>query len=133
MAHPMQTAENTVALDEILDVEQLHESLTAVSSDLSEGLALLRQTYLEDAEDLVARLEGAIATLDFDQIRFAAHTLKSSSALMGAKQLAQLCSQIESQARQNNPDGLAVLVDQARFAQRQITRLLLTYDPNQMP
>ena len=113
----------------LLDPQQLHESLSAVSSDLLEALDLLRDTYLEDAQDLVEQLGEAAESLDFDQIRFAAHTLKSSSALMGAMALSEVCREIEGKARTQNPDGLTTLVTQAAEAQRRVTEILLAYDP----
>lgn len=115
----------------VLDAQQLHESLSAVSSDLLEALDLLRDTYLEDAQDLVEQLAQAAEALDFEQVRFAAHTLKSSSALMGAMALSELCREIEAKARQHNPDGLTALAAQAADAQRRVAEILLAYDPIQ--
>lgn len=124
--------EDSVAINEIIDIEQLNESLSIMSLDLSQGLELLREAYLKDAEHLLAQLRQAIATLDFTEIRFASHALKSSSALMGAQRLSQLCNQIESQALQQNASGLSVLVAQALFVQSQVAQILLNYEPNSM-
>jgi two-component system, sensor histidine kinase and response regulator len=55
--------------------------------------------YLDTAAKLEQQLRDALAAGNVEAIRFAAHTLKSSSANVGAQQLATLCRQIEEQAR----------------------------------
>ncbi len=53
-----------------------------------------------------ARLSGDRATL-----RLVAHTLKSSSASIGAPRLSQLCAQVETAIRLDAPDDLGAMLD----------------------
>ena len=57
------------------------------------------QVYLEDAPRLVAQLEHAAAHNDPIALRVAAHTLKSSSANVGATTLSDAARRLEHGAR----------------------------------
>lgn len=67
------------------------------------GAARLRQRVVQafDAsiERLLPQLQHARASGDVEAARVAAHTLKSSSASLGAKRLSALCAELERQAR----------------------------------
>ena len=63
---------------------------------------LLRQVvqlYVESAPRLIAELRRAQASGQLDAVRNAAHSLKSSSANLGANRLAQMCQAVERAAR----------------------------------
>jgi PAS domain S-box-containing protein len=62
-------------------------------------LARLIDTYIDSAARLVAGVEVALAANDAAGLRQAAHTLKSSSASLGARELARLCADLENLAR----------------------------------
>ena len=55
--------------------------------------------YLDDAPRLARSMREAIATGDSGTLQRAAHTLKTSSATVGALKLAEFCRQMETQAR----------------------------------
>ena len=55
-----------------------------------------RADYLEDAGRLVAAMRRAAADGRTDELKRAAHTLKGSSAALGARRLAAVCARIES-------------------------------------
>ena len=126
------TESSTLELAEIagFDEAQLRESLTAVSSDPKEALSLLLETYLADADSLLTQIRKSIETVDFETLRFASHTLKSSSALMGIMKLSELCRQLEHCAREQNQDSLTSLLEQAETVQSQSQKLLLSYQPS---
>jgi len=68
--------------------------------------------YLKSLDRLLPDLAAARgATLDLHVVRHVSHTLKSSSASLGALQLAQRCAEIESLARKGDVDGLEALLD----------------------
>jgi HPt (histidine-containing phosphotransfer) domain-containing protein len=48
---------------------------------------------------------------DMQGIRHVVHTLKSSSASIGALHLSRLCAEIEAAVRQAAPEGLSALLD----------------------
>ena len=53
-----------------------------------------------------------ITDADADALAEAAHSLKSSSANVGAKVLAELCRRLESMGRQDDLNGASSLLDQ---------------------
>jgi PAS domain S-box-containing protein len=61
-------------------------------------LERLITTYLSTAARLVADAESALAADDAQRLRQAAHTLKSSSANLGATELADRCGELEALA-----------------------------------
>lgn len=69
--------------------------------------------FLDDAPRRLGDITGGLASGDVKTLERAAHTLKSSSANIGAVSLSALCRQIEEIARQNRTDGLAPLVESA--------------------
>ncbi|HRX72197.1 MAG: response regulator [Candidatus Competibacteraceae bacterium] len=68
--------------------------------------------YLRDAPKLIEKLKKAVADDDHDALCIAAHTLKSSSANVGAMLLEGLCKKLEMQARQRQAvDAMQQLVE----------------------
>ncbi len=55
---------------------------------------------------LMPQLQDALLANELAGIRHVSHTLKSSSASIGAVKLSKMCSEIESMARQNQSDGM---------------------------
>jgi signal transduction histidine kinase/CheY-like chemotaxis protein/class 3 adenylate cyclase len=62
----------------------------------------LIQSYLEGGTTLTTELQTAIVQQDARKLEQAAHSLKSSSASLGATVLADLCKQLEQQGRAND-------------------------------
>jgi signal transduction histidine kinase/CheY-like chemotaxis protein len=91
------TALDTGVLDELFEVTGL-------------GLARIIQVFLEDAPRLIGQLETASTIPDLDAMRAAAHSLKSSSANMGAMALSAAAKRIELGAREQRLDRPAVAV-----------------------
>jgi HPt (histidine-containing phosphotransfer) domain-containing protein len=79
------------------------------------GEAKLLQRVLQAFETSVARLlpqlKQARASGDLPTVRHVAHTLKSSSASIGALKLSQLCTDIELMVRESRTDGLDEALD----------------------
>ncbi|MBK7673878.1 MAG: response regulator [Candidatus Accumulibacter sp.] len=69
--------------------------------------------YLADAPPRFAQLRAAADAGDAEALRQAAHALKSSSANVGAEQLAALCSELERLGRGGDGDGVGPLVARA--------------------
>jgi len=64
--------------------------------------ALIREilaTYFASCPDLLTQMDDGLDAGNLDKVRIATHTLKSSSANLGAMQLAQLCKMAENAAR----------------------------------
>lgn len=68
--------------------------------------------FLKSLDKLLPDLQRAReAGMDLAAIRHVAHTLKSSSASLGALQLSRLCADTESMARNGQTEGLDKLID----------------------
>ena len=98
-------AQQSAALP-ILDASVLDE-LHEVAGSETAGIIRL---FLEDAPLLIARLENASGTRDTEALREASHTLKSSSANVGAIALANAARRIELAARAGPIERPAVMV-----------------------
>ncbi|MBW4537879.1 MAG: PAS domain S-box protein [Myxacorys chilensis ATA2-1-KO14] len=70
----------------------------------TEALLDTISNYLHDAPRLLQTIQCAIAQRDAFLLQQAAHTLKSTSAAVGATELADLCQELETCARLGNLD-----------------------------
>jgi PAS domain S-box-containing protein len=77
-------------------------------------LERLVAAYVESATRLVADAERALEQDDAGALRHAVHTLKSSSANLGATELARLCAETEQLARAGNVADARCVWPQAR-------------------
>lgn len=73
-------------------------------------LERLITAYLDEAPKYVNAIRSGLAESDFDALRIAAHTLKSSSANLGAVRLSELCQNIESAALSANTSEATQLI-----------------------
>jgi len=91
---------------------QALENIRALSA--SNGDALLErvlQAYLDDTPTHLRSIKSAIDSGSTVQMRKAAHSLKSSSANVGADALAQRCKEMEQLGRNDTTAGAAALLD----------------------
>ena len=68
-------------------------------------------TYVVSLARLMEQLAQSRETGDHAGIRLAAHTLKSSSASVGALALSALCAEAEQAVREGRPDALPLVLD----------------------
>jgi len=87
-----------------------HDMLDELQEIAGEETARIIGLFLEDAPRLIAQMETASALPDIDAMRDAAHTLKSSSANVGAMALSAAAKRIELGARALKLDRPAVAV-----------------------
>lgn len=118
------TTDNTLLLVEpeeapILDLEILASLRALDPGHGDEVLQRIITIYLKNADKLIQTLEQAWHIGGVDNIRMAAHTLKSSSHQVGAHKLAELCRSIETEARNQHYDvtGQAMVSLQQHFNQ----------------
>ena len=87
---------NSVAvLEEAIDVQVLQALGQTMGSNASTFLAQLIDVYLEDSPNLLQLMDTAVTQTDTAAMEQAAHTLKSSSAALGAITLSKLCEELE--------------------------------------
>ena len=87
------------------------EDLRKIESSGTEGfLDRLLTEYFSSSPVLITNLREALDGKDLDAMRDAAHTLKSSSAYLGAMQLASIAEQLEELARKKRTDQAEQLI-----------------------
>ncbi len=80
-------------------LDTLQEDLGEEGAEL---LAELISDFLRDSVRQMEKMLQAAEAQDTDTLRHTAHTLKSTSAMLGAKKLSSLCARVEEQARLRN-------------------------------
>jgi signal transduction histidine kinase/CheY-like chemotaxis protein len=90
----------------VLDIEVLDELRSILGTEVDR----LIEVFLDDTPRLVAALETAATGPDYEMLRNAAHTLKSSSANLGAMSLSNAAKKVELGARTQTLERPAVAV-----------------------
>jgi HPt (histidine-containing phosphotransfer) domain-containing protein len=72
--------------------------------------------FLADAPELIATLRRSLDSRNSEELRRAAHTLKSNGATLGAEGFAELCRTLEQRAKAGELDGAGELVDRIEQA-----------------
>lgn len=87
--------------------------------------------YVKSLERLLPELAQARGpVLNLAGVRHVSHTLKSSSASLGALSLAQRCAEIETMARNGSGDGMDALLDAMLGEVEQVRQALLALLPH---
>ncbi|MDX2097869.1 MAG: response regulator, partial [Leptolyngbyaceae cyanobacterium bins.59] len=79
-----------------LDPAVLEELCAIAGADSREFLIDIIDCYLEESPSLICAIAKAIDQKDLGTLQESAHALKSSSAYLGAKDLSQICLQLET-------------------------------------
>lgn len=115
----LSVTEKSSSTDEIID-EQAWISLTEIVGSESKKIILeIIDSYLEDTPKLLKIINRAITTGEVKDLQYAAHTLKSSSAMLGASKISQLCLELEKMAKQ----GLTVAPEFSRVIATEYERV----------
>jgi HPt (histidine-containing phosphotransfer) domain-containing protein len=107
----------------VLDMDVLNE-LRAATGDDEEFLRDLVSTYVEETATHLDALDAAAKAGDADGLVRPAHTLKSTSATIGAMRLSGICRDIEAAGRDGRSDDSADAVALARATWRDTLRAL---------
>jgi HPt (histidine-containing phosphotransfer) domain-containing protein len=99
----------------VLDQSVLDELRDSVGGDQS-FIADLAATYLAESPDHLDAMQAAVSAADPAAIIRPAHTLKSSSASLGAMRLSHIAREIEFAGRNGETSGLEERVSAAREA-----------------
>ncbi len=109
-AHSSGTSPSPPATPAVLDAQALDELARLTRSGKPNVLVRAIDSYLDSSAELIASLTQAEANDDLAAIGRAAHTLKSSSGMLGAQRLAELCMQTMASARAGTHDEAKRLV-----------------------
>lgn len=113
--------------DAVLDAQALaglHALDPAGENRLMERVA---KAFESSTDKMLPQLRDALGGGDLPIVRHVAHTLKSSSASVGALKLSRLCAEIEAMIRQERSDGLDTLVALVHVEVEAARRALRSY------
>lgn len=114
----------------VLDPEVLEELRSILGNEVDR----LIEVFLDDTPRLIAALETAATGPDYDMLRNASHTLKSSSANLGAMSLSNAAKKLELGIRTQTLErpAVAVALISNEFARaRQALRACMSSDASQ--
>lgn len=97
---------------EVLDRASLDKLAQLDPSGQSRLVERVLSTYQGSLSRLRQQIADGCAGTDAAALRMGAHTLKSSSASIGALQLSRLCAQVEQAIREGRSEELPALVAQ---------------------
>ena len=98
-----------MAESEAMDRAVFDGLLTSIGDD-REFLQELIETYLDDAPKLLETLHAALAANNADGFRRAAHSLKSTSANLGAMVFSGMCKELEEMGKTGSLDCAGVKI-----------------------
>ena len=107
---PSQAVSPSMADRDVINRHAL-ENIRALSSD--RGGALVQkvvEAFVDDTPQQLQALRRAIAAFDAGNLRKTAHSLKSSSANVGAETLAHLCKEMETLGRTETTEGASSIL-----------------------
>jgi HPt (histidine-containing phosphotransfer) domain-containing protein len=131
VAKPIRPDELAAALSRVQPLERKEEKEEMRSDEAGGGfdsaaLESLRElggddfvvevidTFLEDAPGLLVTIRRSLDEGDTDELRRAAHTLKSNGATLGAGEFSELCRELEQRAKNGELDDAAELADRIK-------------------
>ncbi|MCH7665722.1 MAG: response regulator, partial [Acidobacteria bacterium] len=74
-----------------------------------EGAERVIRLYLDTSPELLESMREAIVSRDLAELAELAHRFRSSSAMLGASHLAELCGQVENRARDGSPEAFELV------------------------
>jgi signal transduction histidine kinase/DNA-binding response OmpR family regulator/HPt (histidine-containing phosphotransfer) domain-containing protein len=110
--HKTESAGKTVHSNAHID-RGIWEDILSIEQSSSPGLLnRVLSIYVQSSEDAVARLKEATFGKNLAELCAVAHSLKSSSATVGAMNLSWLCAEMEQKIREGREKRLDGLLDQ---------------------
>jgi HPt (histidine-containing phosphotransfer) domain-containing protein len=106
---PKREPQGLPAIAEVLHPPALERLIETIGNDHS-LLTTLIDTFLSDAPGLVEAARRGLEHGQTDEVRRAAHTLKSNGATFGASSLSELSRQLEALARSGILEGADELI-----------------------
>jgi PAS domain S-box-containing protein len=97
-----------------IDRAVIRTLLETMGDDAIELIVELADIFMEDATRLIGALHDSLAAGDTHVFERTAHTLKSSSASLGATSLSAMCREMEATGRAGSLDGAPELLARAK-------------------
>ena len=108
----------------ILDAKALQALRDMLGEDARQLLSEVIDSYLEEAPQLLAAMKAAIDSGDGAALRLAAHTLKSSSATIGATRFSSLCKELEALGKRGSTSASPAWEQQLQQEYENVKRAL---------
>jgi HPt (histidine-containing phosphotransfer) domain-containing protein len=86
-----------------MNLKKLAENLGIEENEFSELMAI----FLEKSSSDLSKMQSAIDEGDTDKAMTAAHSIKGTAATLGLKEICEVAKRMETNAYQNNLDGVA--------------------------
>ena len=109
-SHTTQPTDKPDKIDSLLDPAALAKLGALQRKGEPNIIGDVIKMFLDNSPDLLATINHAVDQGDGTTLHRAAHTLKSSSSNLGARQLAALCKQLEQHAQDHGAEGVGPLV-----------------------
>ncbi|WP_419605170.1 Hpt domain-containing protein [Thiolapillus sp.] len=123
-AQPVESSQIGQEQPDIIDEEALHNIGQLQQPGQPDLVQRILEIYLNESPKLVAAVEEAAESDDFESLYRAAHTLKSSSAHIGAAPVSRLAQDLEACGRNQEGAQIAHLVTQLKQAYQELVQLL---------
>lgn len=104
-----------------------YDNLNMLKGVIGDDLKPILNTYLDLTPKLIEQIRQAIAQQDAADLKRHAHTLKGSSANLGAIAIPALSVQLEDMGRHNQLANADALFSQVEQAYAQLEQALQTY------
>lgn len=108
----------------MIDPSALAPYREVMGTDADSFVIDLIDTFLGNSEHLVDALYSSSAAGDLETFTRSAHTLKSNSAVFGARLLSGLCLELETAGRSGRVLGLHPKIDQVKAEYKQVCQEL---------
>jgi PAS domain S-box-containing protein len=102
--------DEVISTSTILDMRVIKSLRDMAGVNADKILTQIIDNYLEDAPQLLQQIREAVVSADSEALRIAAHTLRASSANLGAIAFSQLCKELEALGRQGTTSNAEKLL-----------------------
>jgi len=106
-------------------IHELRQTLDSLTDGETDIIRELIDAYLDGGKTLIAQMQAAVDHQDARQVEHPAHSLKSSSAGLGAIHFSQLCKVLEYQGRANDATALTERVYEAITEYQRVSGALI--------
>lgn len=103
------------------------DNLNMLKSVIGDELKPILNSYLELTPKLIEQIRQDIAQQDAPNLKIHAHTLKGSSANLGATHIPPLSLQLEDMGRHNQLENANEVFTEVELAYSQLAQALQTY------
>jgi len=126
-SHNHNGGSKSTQIEHVLDERILNDLRDLGGQDDPGLLAELIDIFLHDAPQRMAEIASGLKSGDLKTVERAAHTLKSSSANIGALGLSNICKRMEEIARERKSDGIQALASESELLLKDVDSALRAY------